>query len=184
VVTVAIAGRGDDGSERTVTAPSVDASAPGPVEASPSYVADAPPASTARPTRIVLDVPGRPLTVVTTTAVVIRGQVPRDAGRLQILLQTRAATPIVVVTAEPMSAARTGWHEAPATFAADLALPDPRPTGPAVIQIVSYDQRGRARDVLLRPIIIGQVARRPIGEDGLLGGIVFGVPMEDRVGGD
>jgi hypothetical protein len=140
---------------------------------------DEPAPSVARPPAIVLDMPGRVGAVVDTAGVVIRGRVPDDAGRLQILLQTTADAPIVVVTAQPMSAARTGWPTSPSMFDVEVPLPEPRPIGPALIQIVSYDQRGRARDVLLRRIVIGERTRRPtLGEDGLVGGIVFGTSSE------
>ena len=136
--------------------------------------------SASPPTDIVLEMPGRVGAVVGTAGVVIRGRVPHDAGRLQLLLQTTAAAPIVVGTAQPMSAARTGWPMSLSTFDVEVPLPEPRPIGPALIQIVSYDQRGRARDVLLRRIVIGERSRRPtLGEDGLVGGIVFGTSSED-----
>ena len=65
-------------------------------------------------------------------------------------------------------------------------MPDPRPAGPAVVQIVAYDASGRAMAVLLRPVNIGAlvdpsyrdlIARPPTGEDGLMGGIPFGTNL-------
>ena len=61
-----------------------------------------------------------------------------------------------------------------------VPLPDPRPSGPAVVQIVTYDVSGRAQGVLLRTIQIGAMfnpsrrglpGRPSLGEDGLIGGI-------------
>ena len=43
------------------------------------------------------------------------------------------------------------------TFIVTLPLPDPRPSGPAVVQVVVYDTSGRAQDVVLRAVQIGEV---------------------------
>jgi hypothetical protein len=120
------------------------------------------------PPTIVLHSPPGTNAMVTTMDVVVRGTVTKPVGRVLVVLQSRGAAPIVVATTEPMTAARTSWGDPTDTFVARLLLPDPRPTGPAVLQIVTYDERGRAQDVLLRPILIGALAR--LGEDGLGGG--------------
>jgi hypothetical protein len=121
--------------------------------------------------------------VLTTADVVIRGDVRMGIARVQILLQSRSAEPIVVRTVGPMN---LDWHrDGPrrAPFDVTLPLPDPRPSGPAVVQIVAYDISGRARGVFLRRIQIGALVdptygtgamRPPTGEDGLMGGITSG----------
>ena len=66
-------------------------------------------------------------------------------------------------------------------FTVVLQLPEPRPIGPAVLQVRRVDALGRAELLVERPLVIGplafapaQVARPPLGEDGLIGGLVFG----------
>lgn len=141
-----------------------------PAQAPAPSVASATRTPTPTDDAIVLHAPGDPRAPITTLDIVVRGSVRDAVGRVLVVLQARGSVPIVVATTEPMNATRTSWSDAPESFAARLRLPDPRPTGPAVIQIVTYDQRGRAQDVLLRPIIIGSVAR--LGEDGLGSGAI------------
>ena len=121
--------------------------------------------------------------VLTTAEVVVRGDVRMSITRIQVLLQSTSAEPIAVRTVGPMS---LDWHrDGPRRipFVVAMPLPDPRPSGPAVVQIVAYDSEGRVRGVFVRRIQIGarvdpsygDVTRRPsTGEDGLMGGITFG----------
>ena len=51
------------------------------------------------------------------------------------------------------------------TFIITLPLPDPRPSGPAVVQIVAYDASGRAQEVVLRAIQIGALLGPASGGD-------------------
>jgi hypothetical protein len=131
--------------------------------------------------------------VLTTATVVIRGDVRMGIARIQVLLQSRSAEPIVVQTVGPMN---LDWHrDGPRRVPFDLALalPDPRPSGPAVVQIVAYDAAGHARGIFLRRILIGALVdptygsgamRPPTGEDGLMGGITSGTNFawQARVG--
>ena len=132
---------------------------------------------------IVLDSPGTINQLITTHDVVVRGYLQEGTGRVQVLLQSRGAEPIVVRTVEPMMLPDRRGRVLPPQFVVTLPLPDPRPSGPAVVQIVVYDGSGRARDMLLRPIQIGALLdptygdgsrRPPTGEDGLMGGITSG----------
>jgi hypothetical protein len=132
---------------------------------------------------IVLDSPGTINQLITTRDLVVRGHLQEGTGRVQVLLQSRGAEPIVVRTVEPLILPDRRGRVLPPQFVVTLPLPDPRPSGPAVVQIVAYDGTGRARDVLLRPIQIGALLdptygdgsrRPPTGEDGLMGGITSG----------
>ena len=127
--------------------------------------------------------PGTTDQVLTTADVVVRGDVRMGITRIQVLLQSTSAEPIVARTVGPMI---LDWHrDGPRRipFVVSLPLPDPRPSGPAVVQIVAYDIEGRVRGVFVRRVQVGarmdptygEVARRPAtGEDGLMGGITFG----------
>lgn len=132
---------------------------------------------------IVLDWPAMPNQVITTGELVVRGHLRTGAARVQVLLQSSGAVPIVVRSVRPVTQDwdRDDDPEGP-TFVVTVPLPDPRPSGPAVVQIVTYDVSGRAQGVLLRTIQIGAMfnpttrglpGRPSLGEDGLIGGIPF-----------
>lgn len=137
-------------------------------------------ASGGRAASIRLIAPSAPNTVVTAAEVVVHGSVAQGTGRIQVLLQTRGATPIVVETVTPTATRRADGRDPATTFVAELSLPDPRPSGPAILQVVSYDAGGRARDFLLRPVLIGPLAARPtVGDDGLMGALVLEADAND-----
>jgi len=131
---------------------------------------------------IVLDWPATPNQVITTPALVVRGHLSSGAGRVQVLLQSSGAELIVVRTVGPVTADWDRDGNRRPAFSVTLPLPDPRPSGPAVVQVVAYDISGRAQSVLLRPVQIGPLfdpsigglpGRPALGEDGLIGGIPF-----------
>jgi hypothetical protein len=177
VVGVALAGGRGDG--EAVTAPSLAeasrASAAAPVVGTISKID--PPRSV-----IFLDSPAT-TDQVTTAEVVVRGDVRMDIAGIQVLLESSRGEPIVGRPVGPMS---LDWHrDGPRRipFVVALPLPDPRPSGPAVVQIVAFDDEGRVRGMFVRLIQIGarldptygDATRRPsTGEDGLMGGITFG----------
>jgi hypothetical protein len=141
---------------------------------------------------IYLDAPATTDQVITTSAVVVRGDVRAGVARLQVLLQSRSAEPMVVRTVGALSVDwdRDGPRRIP--FVVPLDLPDPRPSGPAVVQLVAYDTAGHARGVFLRRIVIGALvdptygdgsARPPTGEDGLMGGITSGTNFSWKADG-
>ena len=131
---------------------------------------------------IVLDVPAAPEQVITTGELVVRGHLRSGAVRVEVLLRSSGTEHMILGTVGPI---RQDWdRDRPqrAAFTVTLPLPDPRPTGPAVLQIVAYSPSGRAQGVLLRSIRIGALyephggglpGRPALGEDGLVGGIPF-----------
>jgi hypothetical protein len=136
---------------------------------------------------IFVDAPAITDQVITTSAVVVRGDVRAGVARLQVLLQSRSAEPMVVRTVGALSVDwdRDGPRRIP--FIVPLELPDPRPSGPAVVQLVAYDLAGHARGVFLRRIVIGALVDPtfgggawdpPTGEDGLMGGITTGTSFD------
>jgi hypothetical protein len=132
---------------------------------------------------VFLESPATTDQVITSAAVVVRGDVRTGIARLQVLLQSRGAEPIVVRTVGPMN---VDWHrDGPRRipFIVTLPLADPRPSGPIVVQLVAYDAAGHARGVFLRRVQVGALVdptygngatRPPTGEDGLMGGITSG----------
>lgn len=132
---------------------------------------------------IFLESPTTTDQVITTAAVVVRGDVRTGIERVQVLLQSRTAEPIAVRTVGPMS---VDWHrDGPRRipFVVTLPLSDERPSGPVVVELVAYDAAGHARGSFLRRVQVGALIdptfgagamRPPTGEDGLMGGITSG----------
>jgi len=106
---------------------------------------------------VVVTSPARANQVITTRDLVVRGHVRESTWRVQVVLQSRSAEPIVVRTGGPMTRPGDRDRNPGRTFIVTLPLPDPRPSGPAVVQVVVYDTSGRAQDVVLRAIQIGAV---------------------------
>jgi hypothetical protein len=72
----------------------------------------------------------------------------------------------------PMTLGRADDDSSPG-FAVTITLPDPRPLGPLVVRVIAFDLDGDPLETLGRPIVIGEIVRREIGEDGLMGGLPF-----------
>ena len=103
--------------------------------------------------------------VITTKDLVVRGHVRESTWRVQVVLQSRSAEPIVVRTGGPMTRPGDRDRSPGRTFIISLPLPDPRPSGPAVVQVVAYNASGRAQDVVLRAIVIGELLGPVAGVD-------------------
>ena len=187
VVGVAVAGGALD--REAAPSPSPAAVA----EASSEVRADASTSTIDRLSSVIfLESPTTTDQVITTAAVVVRGDVRTGIERVQVLLQSRNAAPLVVRTFGPMN---VDWHrDGPRRipFVVTLPLSDVRPSGPIVVQLVAYDAAGHARGVFLRRVQVGPLldptygdgsARPPTGEDGLMGGITSGTNFSWQVDG-
>jgi hypothetical protein len=179
VVGVALAGGGVGGeadaeAAAVSAAPSVGA-APSTDVTAPTYVASLDPAFA----DVVMTSPARANQVITTRDLVVRGHVRESSWRVQVVLQSRSAEPIVVRTGGPMTRPGDRDRSPGRTFIITLPLPDPRPSGPAVVQIVAYDTSGRAQDVVLRAIQIGAVRGPASGGDT---GLIARCHLPDAIG--
>ena len=125
----------------------------------------APPSDDPATLPVVVTWPAAANQVITTTDLVVRGHVREPWWRVQIVLQSRSAEAIVVRTGGPMTKPGGRDRRPGRTFIITLPLPDPRPSGPAVLQVVAYDTSGRAQDVVLRPIQIGALLGPAAGAD-------------------
>jgi hypothetical protein len=132
---------------------------------------------------ILLEFPRGAHPVITSRDVLVSGRVRDGTGPVVVMLESRAPERLITVTVNPkhLPDHRDSSHSS--AFIATLPLPDPRPTGPAVVHVISFDPGGTATDILLRTIQIGPfldptygdgAARPPTGEDGLMGGITSG----------
>ncbi len=118
---------------------------------------------------VVMTSPARANEVISTRNLVVRGHVRESSWRVQVVLQSRSAEPIVVRTGGPMTRPGDRDRSPGRTFIVTLPLPDPRPAGPAVVQVVAYNASGRAQDVVLRAIQIGALLGPAAGaETGLI----------------
>ncbi len=166
VVGVALAGGGvgdEAGGEVAAAvsaAPSVGAAGSGDVSA-PTTAPSLDPAFA----DVVMTSPARANQVITSRDLVVRGHVRESSWRVQVVLQSRSAEPIVVRTGGPMTRPGDRDRSPGRTFIITLPLPDPRPSGPAVVQVVAYNTSGRAQDVVLRAIQIGAVRGPASGGD-------------------
>jgi hypothetical protein len=150
-VGVALAGGVEDDRAETALAP---AGSPGP---SGSVAASAIPSLDPAFADVVVTSPARANQVITTRDLVVRGHLRESTWVVQVVLQSRSAEPIVVRTGGPMTRPGDRDRSPGRTFSLVLPLPDPRPSGPAVIQVVAYDDSHRAQDVVLRAVQIGEV---------------------------
>jgi hypothetical protein len=166
VVGVALAGGGVGDKAGVDTAPAVS-TAPS-VSAAPSTdvrPAAADPSLDPAFADVVMTSPARANQVITTRDLVVRGHVRESSWRVQVVLQSRSAEPIVVRTGGPMTRPGDRDRSPGRTFIITLPLPDPRPSGPAVVQIVAYNASGRAQQVVLRVIQIGELLGPVSGVD-------------------
>ena len=140
------------------------------VVASPAVVAD---------TRPVLhvDAPSGPGAVITTPRLSVRGSRTGPSGPVRITLESSGSK---LLASETLPASGGGG-----AFTVDFPLSNPRPGGSMVVQVVAFTSHGIPLEVVRIPIEIGAVLEGaprnvgrtgdgPIGEDGILGGIVFG----------
>jgi hypothetical protein len=132
---------------------------------------------------IRLESPGGANPVITTRDVEVRGRVREGAGPVVVRLESSSPDRMIVVTMYPVRLPDSGDGGHRSEFTGTLPLPDPRPTGLAVVYVIAFDTSGTAADVLLRTIQIGPfldptygdgTGRPPTGEDGLMGGIPYG----------
>jgi hypothetical protein len=93
---------------------------------------------------------------------------------------TVESTGATLVASEMLPASGAGG-----AFQLELPLADPRPDGPMVVQVVALAANGMPLEVVRIPVeigaitegaprIVGRTGEGPIGEDGIIGGIVFG----------
>ena len=160
VVGLAMAGGGVGGEVGVNGAPTVSARPSNDVQA-----AAAVPSLDPAWADVVMTSPTGANEVISTRDLVVRGHVRESSWRVQVVLQSRSAEPIVVRTGGPMTRPGDRDRSPGRTFIITLPLPDPRPSGPAVVQVVAYNASGRAQDVVLRAIQIGALVGPPSGAD-------------------
>jgi hypothetical protein len=176
VVGVALAGGTDEDRAEIARAPT---GSPGPSRAVAASAAV--PSLDPAFADVVVTSPAQANQVITTRDLVVRGHVRESTWRVQVVLQSRSAEPIVVRTGGPMTRPGDRDRSPGRTFIVTLPLPEPRPSGPAVVQVVVYDTSGRAQDVVLRTIQIGELLGPVSGVDS---GLVARCHIPDVIRGE
>jgi hypothetical protein len=120
--------------------------------------------------------PSREGALITTPDLVVRGSRSGPAGPTQVTLLAGSTT----IARETLPASGAGG-----AFRFDIAVPGPRPGGSMVLEVIAYSTAVRPYRVVRIPVEIGAIlagaprnvgrtGEGPIGEDGIVGGIVFG----------
>ena len=124
---------------------------------------------------------------------VVRGRIGRDAGGVTIRLQAADGRPIASSPADPtghghgawvpfesrFQVSRTARERAGALYVVALD-PDGATLAPGVQPFASSLLMDVGAVAVARPALVLAPQTHPIGNDGLVGGIVFGVPFADR----
>ncbi|HYH92532.1 MAG TPA: hypothetical protein VD763_05175 [Candidatus Saccharimonadales bacterium] len=135
--------------------------------------------------RIVLEQPSMAGQTVTTPDLLIRGHLTDGDGPIRISLWSGSDTQMEVVRLDALRAPETGFRPRfAAPFQARFPLPNPRPNGTMFVEVVAFDRDGIPLESLRVPILVGAIAAPSTGvgqsgtgthgEDGIVGGIVFG----------
>ena len=124
-----------------------------------------------------VDAPSRVGAIITTPGLVVRGSRIGPSGPLRVTVESSGAK---LVASEMLPASGAGG-----AFQVEFPLSNPRPGGSMVVQVVAFAPNGIPLEVVRIPVEIGAVAEGapravgrtaagPLGEDGIIGGIVFG----------
>jgi hypothetical protein len=122
---------------------------------------------------IVLTSPALGDPTITAAELIVQGFLQADAASLRVSLETDWY-PIEEATVIPALA--FGERPGPtrhAQFLVRFALSEPRPTIPMSVRVVAFDRDGQWIANVLRPFRLGPIERPSLGDDGLLGGLVF-----------
>jgi hypothetical protein len=122
---------------------------------------------------IVVISPATGVPTITSGELIVQGSVDGDAHALTVIVDVRGRE-IVARTVQPAAPDEDGSSTRQRSrFLVRLQLPDPRPIGPMVLEVAAFDRAGARLAVVRRPFQLGRVDRPTLGDDGLLGGIVF-----------
>ena len=106
-------------------------------------------------TSIVLTSPALDEEVISTRELVVSGHLRESSWHVRVVLKAQNGEPIAVRTGGPMTLPGDRDRSLGRRFEVLLPLSAPRPSGPAVVQVVAYDTSGRARGMVSRSIQIG-----------------------------
>ncbi len=137
---------------------------------------------------LILTSPARSGEEITTRQLTVSGYVVGEPIAIRISLQGRREREIDTVTVNPVRSTELTGPQRSGRFLATFDLPNPRPNGTMIVEVVLLTPEGRVVDLTRRRIVVGAivaeevdvdlvaeagVVRRVVGEDGLMGGIPF-----------
>lgn len=115
---------------------------------------------------------------ITARRLVVSGYVVGKPVAIRISLQGRRERELDSVTVAPVRSPDLTRPQRAGQFEVTFDLPDPRPTGPMIVEVALLTSEGRVIDLTRRRIQVGAIVeavreRRVVGEDGLMGRIPF-----------
>lgn len=122
---------------------------------------------------IVLTSPAEGDPTITALELFVQGYLQGDAASVRVTLVTdgeridEVSSRPVLAPGERLSSTR---H---ARFLVRLGLPDLRPIGSMVVRVEALDQDGERLAAVRRRFWLGPIHRPTLGDDGLMGGLVF-----------
>ena len=119
------------------------------------------------PEILVVTSPRGPGVEITTRRLTIEGHLRATTAVVSVSLEARGNRVIDTFVTQPT-----------ATFEVGFDLPNPRPNGRMVVSVMVLGPTGGMIDAIRWPVVIGAIAetappRPSLGEDGLMGGLVF-----------
>lgn len=122
---------------------------------------------------IVLTSPAEGDPTITAVELFVQGYLQGDAASVRVTLVTDGDR---IDEASGRPALALGERPSPtrhAPFLVRFGLPDPRPTGSMVVRVEALDGDGERLAAVRRRFWLGPILRPTLGDDGLLGGLVF-----------
>jgi hypothetical protein len=119
------------------------------------------------PDLIVLASPAEAGVTVTSKELVVQGYLNQQfaAGPVRVTLEARGNRVIDDATITPaLALGELPILDRHVQFEVRFGLPNPRPNGRMIVQVVAYDRDGRILDVLRRPIRVGALLEAPAAD--------------------
>jgi hypothetical protein len=122
--------------------------------------------------RLTMTLPSARNVAVATRTVEVAGTLVGGAGRVVVTLESRRSHLLESRTFVVLDG----------RFHVSFDLPNPRPGGRMWVSVVLLGPAGLPLEAIRRPFLSGALVPRTLGEDGLVGGIVFGTARPGGAG--
>ena len=136
-----------------------------------SPATDQPPSSDGE--LVVLTSPAEGDPTITAAELIVQGFVQAEAASLRVSVETDWYRVDETTVIPALAFGERPGVTRHAQFLVRFGFSEPRMTGPMVVRVVALDRDGHPLADVLRPFQLGPVTRPALGDDGLLGGLVF-----------
>jgi hypothetical protein len=156
--------------------PSVPAETAGlaPVAAIPPAPTDLPSLPEPSPEElVVITSPAEGDPTITAPELIVQGFLQAEAAQLSVSLETDWYQVEEAMIVPALAFAERPAATRHAQFLVRFGLSEPRLSGPMVVRVVALDAEGHQLADVQRPFRLGPIERPALGDDGLLGGLVF-----------